>query len=103
MREANSHGFGWLAAEMCTLRVRNVGFNTLGHNLLKLMAIKAGVPPISKHQVEIRELLGHAKLSSTDIYMHLSKDDLKGATDCLVEGMPWLIDNDPKVVPLFQR
>lgn len=97
----------------------NIPFNTLGHNLLKPMARRAGVTPIrfhdlrhtfashcvlkGKHQVEIRDLLGHAKLSSTDIYMHLSKDDLKGATDCLVEGMPWLVDNDPKVISINTR
>ncbi len=97
----------------------NLQFNTLGHRLLKPMAVRAEVPPIrfhdlrhtfashcvlkGKHQVEIRDLLGHAKLSSTDIYMHLSKDDLKGATDCLVEGMPWLLSNDPKVVSIHTR
>lgn len=97
----------------------NIQFNTLGHHLIKPMSRRAEVPAIrfhdlrhtfashcvlkGKHQVEIRDLLGHAKLSSTDIYMHLSKDDLKGATDCLVEGMPWLLDNDPKVVSIRAR
>lgn len=96
-----------------------IPFNTLGHRLLKPMARKAGVTPIrfhdlrhtfashcvlkGKHQVEIRDLLGHAKLSSTDIYMHLSKDDLKGATDCLVEGMPWLLNHNPKVISIHSR
>ncbi len=98
---------------------QSIPFNTLGHNLLKPMAIRADVTPIrfhdlrhtfashcvlkGKHQVEIRDLLGHAKLSSTDVYMHLSKDDLKGATDCLVDGMPWLVDHDPKVVSIHTR
>ena len=97
----------------------SIRFNTLGHKLLKPMALKADVPPIrfhdlrhtfashcvlkGKHQVEIRDLLGHAKLSSTDIYMHLSKDDLKGSTDCLVEGMPWLLVHDPKVISIASR
>lgn len=36
-------------------------------------------------------------------YVHISKDDLKSATDCLVEGMPWLLDNDPKVISIHSR
>jgi hypothetical protein len=35
--------------------------------------------------------------------MHLSKDDLKGSTDCLVEGMPWLLVHDPKVISIGSR
>ncbi len=92
-----------------------IQFNTLGHRLLKPMARRAGVPPIrfhdlrhtfashcvlkGKHPIEIRDLLGHSQLASTDMYMHLRKDYLKGATDCLVEGTQWLDLKKPLPVP----
>lgn len=80
-------------------------FNSLGWRFIRPMAIDAGVKPIrfhdlrhtfathlvlhGRHPVEIKELLGHKKLSSTDRYMHVLDELKRGATDCLVEGMVW--------------
>lgn len=80
--------------------------NDFGTRRLQPLAREAGVRPIrfhdlrhtfaswlvmhGKHPVEIKELLGHRKLSSTDVYMHLADDLKRGVTDCLTQGMSYL-------------
>ena len=77
--------------------VRDIRFHDLRHTFASHCVLKG------LHQVEIRDLLGHAKLSSTDVYMHLSEDDKDGSTDCLADGFSWLSGELANVVSLNQR
>lgn len=97
-------------------RVFPLPFNTLGFRRIRPLAEEAGVKPIRFHDlrhtfashlamqgksaIEIRDLLGHKKLSSTDIYMHLTEDFRKGATAGLTTGMSWVKSIDSKVVAI---
>jgi integrase len=80
--------------------VTPIRFHDLRHTFASHLAIK------NVHQVKIRDLLGHTKLDTTNIYMHLSQDDKKGLTDVLTEGMSW-VDHSAaptgNVVNLFGR
>jgi integrase len=54
--------------------------------------------------IEIQSLMGHKKLSSTEIYMHLAEDHLRGATNVLTENVGWAGDmKDSNVVNLRSR
>lgn len=88
--------------------------NSIGFFRLQPMARKAGVKPIrfhdlrhtfashlvlhKKNPVEIKELLGHTKLETTDKYMHLMEGWHQGATDCLAVGFDWRNNDRAKVV-----
>lgn len=63
--------------------VKPIRFHDLRHTFASHLALK------NVHQVKIRDLLGHTKLDTTNIYMHLSQDDKKGLTDILTTGMGW--------------
>ena len=90
----NSIGFRRIRPMAEAARVKVIRFHDLRHTFASHLVLHG------KHPVEIKELMGHKKLSSTDIYMHLVDDLRKGATDCLTKGMSWAVSKDTKVVNL---
>jgi integrase len=99
--------------------VFSMNFNALGHNRIKPMAQSAGVKEIRFHDLRhtfgshlmmlgkdikvIQELMGHKKLSSTEIYVHITEDYLKGATDVMMEKQTWNLSGEAKVVPITSQ
>lgn len=54
--------------------------------------------------LEIQKLMGHKKLSSTEIYMHLAEDHLRGATNVLTQDAGWASEMvDTNVVHLRSK
>ena len=100
-------------------RVFPISVNSFGKRKIQKLALECGVTPIrfhdlrhtfashlaikNVHQVKIRDLLGHTKLDTTNVYMHLSKNDKKGLTDILTENSSWAqnVKREDNVVSLF--
>lgn len=96
-------------------RVFNFSCNSFGKRKIQKYAKECGVPPIrfhdlrhtfasqlammNVHQVMIRDLLGHTKLDTTNVYMHLAEDSKRGVTSKLVSGWAHLT-RDEQVISL---
>lgn len=92
-------------------------FNSLGFRRIRPMSVDAGVKPIRFHDlrhtfashlvmrgrplIEVRDLLGHRSIKSTEIYAHLTEEFKKGATNCLTQGMRYVQSQDVKVINLY--
>lgn len=93
-------------APMGTQIFPEVTSNSFGHRILKPLMRAAGVREVRFHDfrhifathclmsgldvVQVQKLLGHKKLESTSVYLHLVPGHLKGATDRLAEGSAWV-------------
>lgn len=93
---SNSFGVRFIRPIAAKAKVKQIRFHDLRHTYASHLVLHG------KHPVEIKELLGHKKLSSTDVYMHLVRQVKQGATDCLLEGLSSLTGpGGGNVVSLF--
>lgn len=90
----NSYGHRYLKPLMRKAQVREIRLHDFRHTFAShLLMLGADI-------MQVKELLGHRKLESTMIYLHLIPGRIQGATDRLTQGVDWLGGEPAKVVQL---